>query len=225
MRGALFKPPFPTALVPGSITVRGPGTMQRGYCFQAATATTTNPPTENLPGPLQGNTLTDARRRVELTITPAPSPRITVSMDFMDGNGPQPVVDIPAPPNPPSTYKFGWSGSTGASDRRAPASATLVVKTVMPARPAWTWRSRSTARTPWPNPLPPRVASIPYQFVVTNAGLETLTGLAITDPLVVQRHLPVDRQSIPRTAADRHGRLHRVSARRHAGRRRRRVGS
>ena len=36
---------------------------------------------------------------------------------------------------------------------------------------------------PLPNPLV-LGSVVPYQFVVTNSGLETLTGLTINDPLV-----------------------------------------
>ena len=184
---APFKPPFPTALVPGSITIRGPGTMQRGYCFQAATATTTNPPTENLPGSLQGTTLANARRSVELTISPAPSPRITVTVDFMDGHGPQPVIDIPAPSNPPATYKFGWSGSTGASTD-VHLIRNVVVKTVVPLDNLDLVKQVDRTK-PIDNPL--HLGSvIPYQFVVTNSGLETLTGLTISDPLITNVTCP-----------------------------------
>ena len=31
--------PFPNALVPGTITVRGPGNQNQGYCFLDSTAT------------------------------------------------------------------------------------------------------------------------------------------------------------------------------------------
>jgi uncharacterized repeat protein (TIGR01451 family) len=182
---APFKPPFPTALVPGTVTIRGPGSLQQGYCFQAATATTTNPPMANLPGSLHGTTLANARRRVDITITPAPSPRIMVSVDF--GTGPQPVIDIPAPPNPPSTYKFGWSGSTGGSTD-VHLLRNVIVKTVVPLANLSLVKQIDKTK-PIDNPL--HLGSvIPYQFVVTNSGLETLNGLTISDPLITNVTCP-----------------------------------
>ncbi len=167
--------------------MRGPGNKRIGYCFQAATATTTDPPMENLPGTLRGTSLANAQRRVQLTITPAPSPRVIVSIDFLDGNGPQQVINIPAPPNPPSTYKFGWSGSTGASTD-VHLIRNVVVKTVVPLQQLNLVKQIDKSK-PLPNPLV-LGSVVPYQFVVTNSGLETLTGLKINDPLVTNATCP-----------------------------------
>jgi uncharacterized repeat protein (TIGR01451 family) len=172
--------PFPTALVPGAIVIRGPGNQSRGYCYLDSTATKTNPPMTNLPGSLRGPTLATARRRVSVTVTPGPAPRVTVTIDFFDGNGPRQVLDIPAPPNPPATYKFGWTASTGGStDVHLIQNA--VVRTVNPL--AQLTLDKQVDVTKLPNPLV-LGSVIPYQFVVTNSGLETLTNLAVSDPRV-----------------------------------------
>ncbi len=174
------RPPFPSAKVPGAIVVRGPGNQMRGYCYLDATATKTNPPMTTLPGSLRGPTLAVSRRRISVTVTPGPAPRVAVSIDFFDGNGPRQVLDIPAPPNPPATYKFGWTGSTGSSTD-VHLLRNVVVRTVNPL--AQLTLDKQVDVTTLPNPLV-LGSVIPYQFVVTNSGLETLTNLTVTDPRV-----------------------------------------
>jgi uncharacterized repeat protein (TIGR01451 family) len=185
------RPPFPTALVPGALVLRGPGNANRGYCYRGSTTTLTNPPMTNLPGSLRGPTLATARRRVSLTVSPGPAPRVTVTMDFFDGNGPRQILDIAAPPNPPSTYKFGWTASTGSSND-VHLIRNVVVRTVNPL--AQLTLTKQVDVTNLPNPLV-LGSVIPYQFVVTNSGLETLTGLAVTD-------LRVTNVTCPRTSID-----------------------
>src|SRR5262249_9517549 len=131
--------------------------------------------------------LADAQRRVQITITPAPSPRIMVSVDFLDGKGPQPVINIPAPPNPPSTYKFGWSGSTGGSTDFH-LIRNVIVKTVVPLANL-TLVKQVDKTKPIDDPLG-RGSVIPYQFVVTNSGLESLNGLTISDALITNVTCP-----------------------------------
>src|SRR5262249_3855047 len=130
-------PPFlpnPSTTVPGVITLRGPGNGLTGYCWLGSTTTMTTPPVSNLGGSLRASTLAAGRRSIALTVSPAPSPRVTVSIDFFDGRGPRTVLDIPAPPNPPATYKFGWSGSTGGQNRIHPLPD-LLVKTGLAPNP------------------------------------------------------------------------------------------
>ncbi len=168
-------------IAPNTVVVRGPGSGVVGYCYLRSTtdpASDPNRPTSTLPGVLAGTTLANAKRTVHLVISPGTSPTITVQINF--GSGFQTVLGpIAAPPGTPSTYKFGFSGSTGGStDVHLLRNA--VVGTVLPLDTLNL--VKQVDRT---NPLPPVFAlgaSIPYQFVVTNAGTQTLTNLTITDP-------------------------------------------
>ncbi len=168
-------------IAPNTVVVRGPGSGTVGYCYLASTtdpASNPNRPTSTLPGRLAGTALNNAKRIVHLTISPGASPLINVQIDF--GSGFQNVIqNLPAPPGTPSTYKFGFSGSTGGStDVHLLRNA--LVGTVLPLASLNLVKQVSRATQ-----LPPVLtvgSTIPYQFVVTNAGAETLTGLAITDP-------------------------------------------
>ena len=106
------------------------------------------------------------------------APRIIVEMDFHDGAGLQTVLDLPAPPNLPATYKFGWTGSsTGANDVHLLRN--VVVSTVAPLHQLDLVKQLDRT-TDLPDPL---VAGsvVPYQFLVTNSGIETLTALQVQD--------------------------------------------
>ncbi len=162
-------------IAPNTVVVRGPGSGQIGYCYMASTTLAGSPPnrpTSTLPGQLTATSLATAKRTVHLTITPGLAPLITVQIDFADGKGFQTVVNaLPAPPNTPSTYKFGFSGSTGGSTD-VHLLRNVVVGTVNPLDALNL--VKQVDRT---TPLPPVLtvgSSIPYQFVVTNAGLETV---------------------------------------------------
>ena len=178
-------PPFPTALAPDVVTLRGPGDREVGYCYLGSTTRTSlgpDPhPESTLPGSLRAETLELAQRRVRITVQPTTgsvAPRIIVEMDFHDGMGLQTVLVIPAPPNLPATYKFGWTGSTGGAND-VHLLRNVVVSTVAPLHQLDLVKQldRTTAL---PDPL---VAGsvVPYQFLVTNGGLETLTALEVQD--------------------------------------------
>jgi hypothetical protein len=194
---------------PNMITLRGPGNGITGYCY--ITATTNYPHTQppgkpwpsNLPGQLKGPTtslppdvtpreaqalLEESRRTVHIRITPAPNPRLTVSIDFgvarqhlLGGVAPQQVqvLDVAAPTPVPPTYKFGFAASTGdftdvhlirnvviASDR--PLPQLNLVKQVAEPRPG-----RLGAGD-----------TVDYQFAATNGGGTPITDLAVHDPVV-----------------------------------------
>ena len=174
------RPPFPAALVPGTIVLRGPGNLTNGFCYLGST-TAGNPPVTTLPGTLRGATLATSARRAQVTITPAPTPRVIVTVDFNNGAGPQTVLDVAAPANPPVTYKFGWAGSTGGSDD-VHLLRNVVVKTVTPLTRLDLVKQINRTQ-PLPDPLV--VGSVvPYQFILTNSGLEVLTALQVQDSLV-----------------------------------------
>ena len=113
-------PPFPTAVVPNVVTLRGPGDLEVGYCYLGSTTVTSRhltPAREStLPGSLRAETTrvganaacgsrSSPRRGVWRRVS---SWRWTSTMSM----GLQTVLVIPAPPNLPATYKFGWTGSS-----------------------------------------------------------------------------------------------------------------
>lgn len=172
-------------IAPNTVVVRGAGSAAIGYCYLASTTVAgSNPqkPTSSLPGRLSASTLATAKRTVHVVITPGAAPMINVAIDFDDGNGFQTVIaNLPAPPGTPSTYKFGFSGSTGGSTD-VHLLRNVVVGTVDPLAALNLVKqvNRQTALAP----VLVAGSAIPYQFVVTNAGAETLHGLSIVDPAV-----------------------------------------
>jgi len=171
------------SIAPNTVTLRGPGNGLSGYCYMASTVVAGSPPgkpTSSLPGRLSATTLGAAKRTIHVVISPAPTPLITVQIDFDDGMGFRTVINnLAAPAGTPATYKFGFAGSTGGVTD-VHLLRNVVVGTVTPLASLNLVKqvSRQSA-------LPPILvagSSIPYEFVVTNSGSETLHGLAITDP-------------------------------------------
>ncbi|MBC2933824.1 lectin-like domain-containing protein [Nocardioides sp. zg-1228] len=177
------------AVAPNVITLRGPGDGFTGYCYLASTtsadADDPDDPGTTLSGTLRGRTLAASWRQVNITVTPAPDPRVIVQVRYNPANPASPWVtelDEPAPEGLPSTYKFGLSGATGGvTDVHLIRNA--VVRTVDPLpqlqlekqvdRSSGTLPAVITAGT-----------EIPYQYTVTNAGAENLSTLAIADDTI-----------------------------------------
>ncbi|MFF2662900.1 hypothetical protein ACFVUH_36800, partial [Kitasatospora sp. NPDC058032] len=199
--GTGFRIPAPGA---NMVTVRGPGDGTTGYCFLTATTsnfTTTGPWPSTLPGQLQGpltvlppavtpaqaeTLLEPSRRRVNVHLTPAPSPVLTVSVDFNDGTGPHQVLSTPAPTPVPSTYKFGFAGSTGAfTDVHLIRNVTVSTDQPLPAL-----NLVKQVREPLPG-LITVGTPVPYDFVVTNAGTVPIDNLGVNDPKVGPVSCPV----------------------------------
>ncbi|MFJ2776739.1 hypothetical protein [Kitasatospora sp. NPDC087315] len=199
--GTQFRVPAPGA---NMVTVRGPGDGLLGYCFLTATTsnfTTTGPWPSTLPGLLQGplttlppgvtpqdaqTALEPSRRRVNVHLTPAPHPVLTVGIDFNDGTGPHQVLSTPAPEPVPATYKFGFAGSTGAfTDVHLIRNVAITTEQPLP-----TLSLVKTPHEPLPGLLVPGTP-VPYDFVVTNAGASPVTNLAVNDPLVTPITCPV----------------------------------
>ncbi|MEV7217539.1 hypothetical protein AB0O31_31150 [Kitasatospora cineracea] len=184
-------------VAPNAVTLRGPGAGISGYCYLASTteAPAGDPPraATTLPGSLGAPFGTTdpavAERTVNVQITPAPDPRVIVQIDFQDGTGWHRVLDRPAPAGLPSTYKFGFSASTGGSTdvhliRNVTASSILplgaldLVKQVDRTGP----------------PLPAVITAgtvVPYQYVVTNAGAVEVSSLDVRDDRLAPVSCPV----------------------------------
>ncbi|WP_316528850.1 DUF7507 domain-containing protein [Kitasatospora brasiliensis] len=199
--GTGFHIPAPGA---NMVTLRGPGNGLEGYCFLTATTnnfTTSGPWTSTLPGTLQGPltympptaTPTEAeallepsRRRVNVHLTSGASPVLTVSVDFNDGTGSHQVLQTPAPQPVPSTYKFGFAGSTG-SFTDVHLIRNVVIGTDVPLPELNLVKQVH-------QPLPGVITvgtPIPYDFVVTNSGNVPITNLAVNDPKVGPVSCPV----------------------------------
>ncbi|MEU3570838.1 hypothetical protein AB0E96_20810 [Kitasatospora sp. NPDC036755] len=199
--GTSFRIPAPGS---NMVTVRGPGDGTTGYCFLTATTsnfTTNGPWPSTLPGKLQGpltslppgvtpdqaqTLLEPSRRRVNVHLTPAPSPVLTVSVDFNDGTGSHQVLQTPAPTPVPSTYKFGFAGSTGLfTDVHLIRNVVIYTDQPLPEL-----NLVKQAHEPLPG-LITVGTPIPYDFVVTNSGNVPISNLAVNDPKVGPVSCPV----------------------------------
>ncbi|MDP4331988.1 SpaA isopeptide-forming pilin-related protein [Curtobacterium sp. A7_M15] len=163
---------------PGSVALRGSGDGLGGYCLLGYEryGQLRNAPAV-APGGAQGTP-----QRVTVTISPTtsadPYPSVTVEI-----NGTV-ILTQRANTPAPATLKFGFAASTGGGHEvhmiRNVAVSTVnalgainLVKTV-----------DHTDRTGTPNTIFTEGDRIPYSFVVTNSGAETLTGVAVTDPKI-----------------------------------------
>ncbi|MEU3710573.1 DUF7507 domain-containing protein [Streptomyces catenulae] len=191
--GTGFHVPAPGA---NMVTLRGPGHGTEGYCFLDATTSnfsTTGPWPSTLPGQLHGPTtamppsatpaeaealLEPSRRTVTVEVSPAPNPVVTVWIDFHDGNGTQEVLSTPAPNPVPSTYKFGFAGSTGDfTDVHLIRNVTVHPAAALPELNLVKQVSEATEV---PQPLTPG-QQVPFEYVVTNSGNVTLNEVNVTD--------------------------------------------
>ncbi|MEV3870109.1 SpaA isopeptide-forming pilin-related protein [Streptomyces sp. NPDC049906] len=207
--GTEFRIPAPGA---NMVTVRGPGDGIQGYCFLTATTsnfTTTGPWPSTLPGQLQGPltvlppdatpaeaeaALEPSRRRVNVHLTPAPDPQLTVSVDFNDGQGLQQVLSTPAPVPVPDTYKFGFAGSTGLfTDVHLIRNVSVHTDQELPAL-----NLVKQVHQPLPALLE-EGTEVPYDFVVTNSGGATVEDLAVVDPKIGPVSCPVTTLAVGET--------------------------
>ncbi|MEV7122125.1 DUF7507 domain-containing protein, partial [Kitasatospora griseola] len=186
------------------VTVRGPGNGVEGYCFMTATTsnfTTNGPWPSTLPGTLQGpltflppdvtppqaqTLLEPSRRRVHVHLTPAPSPVLTVGVDFNDGAGERQVLTTAAPQPVPSTYKFGFAGSTGFfTDVHLIRNVVIGTSVALPSLNLVKQAHR---------PLPANLTvgtPVDYDFVVTNSGNVPIDNLTVNDPKIGGISCPV----------------------------------
>ncbi|MBC9734132.1 lectin-like domain-containing protein [Nocardioides marmotae] len=180
------------AVAPHVITLRGPGEGSTGYCYLAST-TPANPADPDDPGTtlnggtgtLRAGTRNASWRQVNITVTPAPNPRVVVQIRHNPGVAGDPWItelDIPAPQGLPSTYKFGLSGSTGGlTDVHLIRNA--VVRSVNPLAALQLEKQVDRAAGTLPAIITAGTV-IPYQYTVTNAGQEDLSALSIADDTI-----------------------------------------
>ncbi|WP_327709150.1 hypothetical protein OG912_10670 [Streptomyces sp. NBC_00464] len=182
--------------VTNTLTLRGPGQGDDGYCYLDSTIapddTQASGFVSTLPGSLryQGTDPLPAKRTVHITVSPDTRPTVAVEIDFDDGAGFQPVLSTQMTADAPPTYKFGFSGSTGGSidthlirALQASSVTTLdqlnLVKTVAPPDNAAT--------------EPFEVGdTVHYEFLVTNTGTSELTDVHVVDPSVTDVTCPRD---------------------------------
>ncbi|MFJ8442636.1 DUF7507 domain-containing protein, partial [Kitasatospora griseola] len=208
--GTGFHIPAPGA---NMVTVRGPGDGVDGYCFLTATTsnfTTSGPWPSTLPGTLQGpltflppdvtppqaqTLLEPSRRRVHVHMTPSPSPVLTIGIDFNDGTGEHQVLTTPAPQPVPSTYKFGFAGSTG-SFTDVHLIRNVVINT---DEPLPSLNLVKQAHRPLPADLTVGTP-VDYDFVVTNSGNVPIDNLTVNDPKIGGISCPVSTLDVGQTA-------------------------
>lgn len=163
-----------TARQTNTVTLRGPGQGQEGYCWLN---------TAELDGPLlhvNTDTPASARRSVRVTVSPDVLPLVTVEIDFTGtGNSYDEILRHQMDTPVPSTYKLGFSGSTGGaigthlvSDLRIHSVVDLgpinIVKQVRGLGQE-VYREGDT---------------VPYEFLVSNTDGEALTDVQVHDPLI-----------------------------------------
>lgn len=182
------------------VTLRGPGNGTNGYCYQGSTtdpASNPNKPTSTLPGTLRaptGTTLpTAAKRLVNVQVTTGSNPRVIVQIDFGTGSGWQTVLDKPAPANAPSSYKFGFGGATGGVTD-VHLLRNVKVSTIQPLGNLQITKQIDRSGAPLPAVITAGT-QIPYQYIVTNAGFETVDSLTVTDNKIAS--VTCDSTSLP----------------------------
>ncbi|MFI9787031.1 hypothetical protein ACIHEI_26520 [Kitasatospora sp. NPDC051984] len=130
--------------------------------------------------PPQAQTLLEpSRRRVHVHLTPSPNPLLTIGVDFNDGTGEHQVLSTPAPQPVPSTYKFGFAGSTGLfTDVHLIRNVVIATDEPLPEL-----NLVKQAHRPLPADLTVGTP-VPYDFVVTNSGNVDIDNLVVTDPKI-----------------------------------------
>ncbi|WP_419817679.1 DUF7507 domain-containing protein [Glaciibacter flavus] len=183
-------------IAPNVVSLRGPGSGVVGYCLIGPTvggptspagATTPYPVTNpNKPGTtlnggqgtLRGGTLAASQRTINIQVTPLPNPRVIVQIQYVTDGPWITELNAAAPPNTPSTYKFGLSASTGGSNDIHLVRAAQV-RTINPLPDLQLEKQVDRSGTPLPAIITAGTV-IPYQYTVTNVGAPVDT-LSITD--------------------------------------------
>ncbi|PPG58173.1 cell wall anchor protein [Rathayibacter sp. AY1C7] len=169
--------------VANQIVARGAGQGQTGYCFLQAAP----PPTlTSVRTPItvsSGNPPASYGRTVRITVSATASPVVTVYWGTSAGMAASALTQLmqfTMPTAAPSTYKLGFTASTGGSNdthlvRNVSVSSINTLDDITLVKQI----DRTTTQ-----PVAYAEGSvIPYQFVVTNGSIRgTLTGIVVTDP-------------------------------------------
>lgn len=113
--------PFGTTqnLIKHTVTLRGAGNDLNGYCWLDSYQLRDLRPGLTLSFPGVTQRTDDIRRRVRMTLSPSPGNRVSVDMDFFDGQGfvniipPYDLNTAPNQPAFPETFKLGFAAATG----------------------------------------------------------------------------------------------------------------
>ena len=166
--------PLGVQLVPDSVTVRGPGSGQTGYCYVANSGP--------LAAGIDNNTATTrsaARRTARVTLTPGATPTIQVEIDF--GAGFQTVIAaLPAPPGFPDAFKFGFASSTGDQTNFHEVQ-NLVIRSLAPVPQPQLGIAKQVG-VPVDNK--DGTFTIPYLVTVQNSSEIALDAVQVADDLV-----------------------------------------
>ncbi|PTL72525.1 cell wall anchor protein [Rathayibacter caricis DSM 15933] len=183
--------PAAPGLVGNRIVARGPGQAKLNYCYIAGVAppalgsvrtaislNATNPPTSY-------------GRTIRVTVSPAAFPVVTVFYGASAGMTAAQltqVMQFTMATAAPSTYKLGFTASTGgSSDTHLVRNVTVSTVNDLGALNLVKQIDRTTAQ-------PASYAegqTIPYQFVVTNTSLASITNIAVSDPKIPVVSCPV----------------------------------
>lgn len=169
------------------IVARGPGQGLSGYCYLRGSA----PP---LLGSLRPTTLlanasapaTIVGRTIRVTVSPATLPEVVVSYGASAGMSAASLTEVlrfTMTTAAPSTYKLGFTASTGGStDTHLIRNVSVSSINDLGALSLVKQIDRTTTQPA----AYAEGATIPYQFVVTNtSSLASLTGVAVSDPKAV----------------------------------------
>ena len=129
-RGNGCPDPAPGGLQPDHVSLRGPGNGTTGYCLLATRDVSG---TGSLDRPGANDRDDDVQRDVRITVDPLSDPdaMVTVYLKLPSETTYREVLREPLPDNPPPTFKFGFSASTGGSTNIHEIRA-LVVNSINP---------------------------------------------------------------------------------------------
>ncbi|MCJ1683061.1 Ig-like domain-containing protein [Rathayibacter sp. VKM Ac-2928] len=180
-------PPTPPGTTANRIVARGPGQGKTGYCYIAGTAPpgtlASLRPTVNLSD--TGAPGTGAGRTIRVTVSSAAFPVVTVYYGATAGMAAASLtqaLQFTMTTAAPSTYKLGFTASTGGSSdthliRNVSVSSINDLDDISLVKQI----DRTTTQPAAYN----EGSVIPYQFVVTNGSVTgTLSGVAVSDPKV-----------------------------------------